>query len=181
MSSTPQKLSLKTINLIHTLCICCCENIQGENAKCRRYANGFKEDILSLDRDYSVLFKTGAPVNLWVCKECVKKLKLYHQSMHKRDALTLDIQRQVAQFVERFALFKTRYLKTTRGSKESPCMRPEKHLKSLSVTSNGSPSKIPMPINPVGAMPSPTSSKFRVTSDSTQPTSARRLFSQPVS
>ncbi len=68
VSLTPSKLSFKTIENLHTVCICCCTNISfGDGKTGRRLANGYRQAICDCDIDYTFIFNPGAPVYLYIC------------------------------------------------------------------------------------------------------------------
>jgi len=94
--STPRKLSFKTIENLHTICICCCQDNKKE--KGRRLANTFKDFIIKLDNDYRYVFQTGAPVNLFICKTCVSRLDKISSSTRKIDEMKTEIDAQIVTF-----------------------------------------------------------------------------------
>ena len=116
--STPRKVSFKTIENLHTICICCCQDNRKE--KGRRLANTFKDFIIKLDKDYKYVFQTGAPVNLFIWKTCVSRLDKISSSRRKMEEMKAEIDAQIDTFGEVTTVFNNRLMQSKRASVHSP-------------------------------------------------------------
>jgi predicted AAA+ superfamily ATPase len=167
LPSTPRKLSFKTIENLHTICICCCQNNGRE--KGRRIANAFKDLLIKLDSDYKYVFQSGSPVNLFICKYCVNRLNKISSSTSKMEELKREFDTQTATFGELAKVFKAEFMQWKRTSVQSP-FKANKQARSHVLQSN-SPSKIPLPTHPIRQVPSSPSK-----GNSSQRITARQLF-----